>query len=169
VKAVGADDDVCLDDAARSSDDPSHPFAAVPPEVVHANAVQELGAAGRGRVDEDPVEQRSSGRVQSIDAVPWLDGDGHILIDVTERCFVDGRRSGRDDGGKYAPTVELQDAAAHQRVRRQGIGPVHALIHDEHAGAGSRQEESRGGARAAAPDNDGVEFRGHSLYFGNLA
>jgi hypothetical protein len=62
-----------------------------------------------------------------------------------------------DDAGQQAPSKELNDGAAHQRMSRQGVGPVVAAIDEQHAPARTGEEHGRCRARAARADHDRVE------------
>ena len=43
--------------------------------------------------------------------------DRHGLVAVEKRRLPHGRRAGRDDGRQNVPSMQLDDGAAHQRVR----------------------------------------------------
>ena len=111
---VGADGVVALD--------ADHPTSAAANDVRDARAVGERRAGRASGIDEERIEHRASRGVQRIDAGGGLDRHGDVAVAIAERRPAHGRRSGRHDPIEEAPAVELDDAAAHQRVRRQGVG-----------------------------------------------
>ena len=120
------------------------------------DAVADLGPGLRCRVDEQRVEDRPPRRVQRVDAVRGADRDDHLLVVVAERRAADGGGAGLDEAVEQPPTVELEDAAPHERVRRERVGAVAAPVDDEDAKAGAGQQHRRRRAGGAGADDDDV-------------
>ena len=54
----------------------------------------------------------------------------------------------------------MDNAGAHEGVRRDRIAPVAATVDREHTKTSSREEERGGGAGATGADNDDVKIDG---------
>ena len=52
--------------------------------------------------------------------------------------------------------MQLDDGPAHERVRRERVGPVAPAIDHEHTVAGTREQHGRGRAGAPCADDDHV-------------
>ena len=75
---------------------------------------------------------------------------------VGERRATDRRGAGVDDTVEETPAVELEDAAAHQGVGREGVGAVAGAVDDEDAQPVAGEEHGGGGAGGAGADDDSV-------------
>src|SRR5262252_3956336 len=76
MEAVGTDDDVGLDvppRAAPCGDDPANPPSIVDDQIVESDTVVDLCSAVRGRIDQDPVEQRAPRCIQRTHSESLLD------------------------------------------------------------------------------------------------
>src|SRR6476646_5544494 len=98
------------------SDDADDSIAAVATYVGDGDSVADLRPSGRGRVDEDRVEHGATRGVESIDAMPGLDGDGHVVVPVVERAAADWWGAGLDHAIEQAPPVELENCTPHEGV-----------------------------------------------------
>ena len=129
---------------------------AVAADVGDGDAVADVGTGGDGGVDEDRVEHGAPRRVERVDAVRGFDRDGDLVVGVVEGGAPDGRGAGVDDAVEQPPAVELEDAAAHQGVGREGVGAVAAAVDDEDGQAGAGEQHGGGGAGGAGADDDDV-------------
>ena len=136
--------------------DARDPAPAIGAQADDGDAVADLGPGLRCRVDEQRVEDRPPRRVQRVDAVRGADRDDHLLVVVAERRAADGGGAGLDEAVEQPPAVELEDAAPHERVRRERVGAVAAAVDDEDAQAGAGQQHRRRRAGGAGADDDDV-------------
>ena len=67
-----------------------------------------------------------------------------------------GWRTGGDDVVEQPPAGQLQHAAAHQGVRRQGVGAVAGAVDEEDVQAAAGEQQGGGGAGGAGADDDHV-------------
>jgi hypothetical protein len=167
VHPVGADDHIRIDPLASSAGknrDAANASAMIDNDVVGSRTISELRTAPLSCVNEQTVEQRSSRRVQRVDAVARLDGDRHVQVAVGERRGAHGGRSCVDDSRQDAPPIELHYGPAHERVRRQRVGAVRSLVDHQHAGARPGQQQRGRGPCAPRADDDHIESHGRLLY-----
>ena len=61
--------------------------------------------------------------------------------------------------GEQTPPVQLQDPAAHQGVRGEGVGAVAGTIDDEDPQSLAGEQHRRRRPSSAGADNDGVVVR----------
>ena len=139
-----------------ATDDAGDATLVVPLHAGDGDAEAHVGAGALGRVDQDRVEHGAARRVQRVDAVCGLDLHDEIVVGVVERHPAHRGRVLVDHVVEQPPTVELHDAAAHQRMRREGVGAVAAAVDDEHAHARIGEQHGRGGTRSAGADHDDV-------------
>ena len=136
MKSVGADDHVGINAvtcATGDSSDSTYAPAIVEDDVVDADTVPDVcSAVGRG-IDQGPVEQRPAWRVQRADTKSRLDWHGDVLLAVAERGRVHRRGAGCNEGGQEPPAMQLQNGAAHQRMRRQRVRAVCAFVDQHHS------------------------------------
>ena len=128
--------------AVRSADPhPGDPVGAVANELRHRGLVDHLSPCGGCGIDEQPVEEMATRRVQCVDAVAWSDGDLDLLtVGIVEDDSTDGRRVCRDDIGEQAPSRQLQDSAAHQTVGRDRVAPAATVFHQDNSDAGAGEQ-----------------------------
>ena len=121
VQSVCTDDDVGVDVetcAGRNSRHPAHATAIIDNHFIDANAVADLSAAGACGIDERPVEQIPPRCVQRLDVEFRFDRHDDVLIPIAERGGTHGRGAGGHNRGQDAPSMQLQDGASHERMRR---------------------------------------------------
>src|SRR5688572_24959471 len=83
VPPVGANDDRGANrhDLAAEPDPRAGDASVVPADQIdERGAPNDLRSRGRGRIDQDPVEQISTGGKERRDAAPWLDRDSRGLV-----------------------------------------------------------------------------------------
>ena len=137
MQAVGADHEIGTIRSARPLRSTTTPVAR--PRVSNSSLGLRNGGgfrAGVGRgVSQHAVQHGASRRVQRVDAELRFDRDGDVLIRITERRGPDRRRVRSDDRRQHAPAMQLQDGAAHQRVRGKRVRAIPAPVDDEHPAA----------------------------------
>ena len=116
----------------------------------------DLRASGRRGVDQDRVEHGAPRRVEGVDAVRGLDRHRQVVVGVREPGAPHGGRTGGDDRVEKSPPVELDDAAAHERVGGEGVGAVAAAVQHEHVESGPGEEHRGGGTGGASTDDDHI-------------
>ena len=80
-----------------------------------------------------------------------LDRDRHLVVGVRERGAPHRGGAGGDDLVEQPPAVELDHAAAHQRVGGQGVGAVAAAVDDEHVETARARSMAVAAPAARAP------------------
>ena len=158
--AVGPDHDVRFDAggaSVRAGEHGAHdPAERVADEVDSGNAVNDLRSRGRCGAYEQRVENGAPRRVQGVDPVARLDGNRDVFLAVVEGRRPDGRRPRRLERSQEAPAVELQHAAAHERVRRERVVPEPATIDCQYAQPGAGEEHRRRRSGGAGTDDERV-------------
>jgi hypothetical protein len=158
-QAVGADHvpgaDVDGSTAAVMPGYARHPAAAVPPHAGHGDFVEYLGAGPLGGGREDRVQHVPPGRDDKADPGLALDRAAHRLTKRVERDLPDGRGTAVQDRVQQPPALELDHAAACDRMRRDGVARKWRLVHDQHVTpeAGQQHGGSRSGGSAAHDDD----------------
>ena len=98
-------------------DHAGHAAVPGPLQTRDSDAIDDVGAGGGGGIDQQSIQHVPPRRIQRIDPVARGDRHRHRLIAIEERRLPDGRRAGRYNGRQDAPSMQLNDRAAHERVR----------------------------------------------------
>ena len=108
------------------------------------------------RVHQGAIEQGTARRIQRLHTVCRADRDRHLFVAIVERGLAHRRRPHFLQVRQYAPAVQLQHAAAHQRVRGDGVRAVAGAVDDEYPKSGPCHQHRCGSSRAAGTDNQRI-------------
>jgi hypothetical protein len=147
-QAVSADDvagaDIDSSAAAVMPVYPRHPAAPVPPHAGHGDTVAHFGAGLLGGGREDRVQHVPPGRDEKVDPGLVLDRTAHRLTEGVEGDLPDGRGAAAGDRVEQIPAVELDHAAAGDRMRRGGVAREGRLVQDHHVVPEAGQQHGGG-------------------------
>ena len=159
--AVGADHEIGIDafgPAVAQHDHAGCPPACIEQHVSDFATVADLGAGGGRGVYQHTVQHGATRRVECADAELWFDGDRDVVIRITERGGPDRRRARGSDCRQHAPTAQLKDSAAHQRVGGRCVGSLPVAVDNEHAATSPCDEQRGRRARAAGSNDDDIDL-----------
>jgi hypothetical protein len=101
--------------------DPHRPAVPVAAHAGHGDAGAHVGAGPCCGAGEDRVQHVPSRRDDEVDPGLVLDRPGHRLTTGVEGDLPDGRRTAVQDLIQQTPAAQLDNAAARDRMRRQGV------------------------------------------------
>jgi hypothetical protein len=121
-----------------------HPALPVPAHAGHGDASAHLGAGLFRGGGKDGVQHVPAGRDEQVDPGLVLDRPGDRLATGVEGDLPDGRSATVEDFVEQPPAVELDNAAARDRMRRQGVAGEGRLVHDRHVMPQTGQQHGGG-------------------------
>jgi len=124
-----------------------HPHHAALPVAAHAghgDAGAHLGAGPLRGGCEDRVQHVPAGRDEQVDPGLVLDGPADRLAKGVEGDLPDGRGATVEDLVQQSPAVQLDHAAARDRMGGQGVAGKGCPVHDHHVMAQTGQQHGGG-------------------------
>ncbi len=164
--SVGADDERAVDVVlvtALLANTYTRRAAAAPAHVDQAGLLAHLRAGVASGLDQREVERRARIAEREVDAVDRIEAADRLRVLRRDHAFAALGCARAADPRERTQALHLGDGRREVQMRRQRVRRERRAVDRDHAAAGIRERDRRGGAGAARPDDDDINaFTGGS-------